>query len=107
MSIQRDTPSQSIVNALSVDVEDYFQVSAFEPYIDRAAWSDHECRIPRNLNRILERFDEAGAKGTFFCLGWVAERYPELIRQVAELGHEVASHGFSHVQVVNQNKQEY
>lgn len=96
-----------MTNALSVDVEDYFQVSAFEPYIDRETWSDYECRIPRNLSRILELFDQAGARGTFFCLGWVAEKYPALIRQIADLGHEVASHGFSHVQAINQNEQEF
>ncbi len=83
-------------NALTVDVEDYFQVEAFAGRIDRDAWDSHECRIERNVEHILEMFEAAGAKGTFFTLGWIAERYPALIRRVAEQGHELASHGFHH-----------
>jgi polysaccharide deacetylase family protein (PEP-CTERM system associated) len=93
-----------IVNAVTVDVEDYFHVSAFEPYIDRDKWSDCECRIERNMNRILQLFDAADVKGTFFVLGWVAEQYPSLLRQVADLGHEIASHGYSHIQVRAQDE---
>jgi polysaccharide deacetylase family protein (PEP-CTERM system associated) len=95
------------MNAMSVDVEDYFQVSAFDPYVDRSRWSDYECRIPANMDRILEAFDAAGVKGTFFFLGWVAEQYPSLLRQVVELGHEIGSHGYSHVQVFKQNEDEF
>src|SRR4051812_9302342 len=83
-------------NALTVDVEDYFQVEAFSGRIDRAQWDSRECRIERNVDHILEMFAAAGAKGTFFTLGWIAQRYPALIRAIAEQGHEVASHGFHH-----------
>src|SRR6185437_9430105 len=83
-------------NALSVDVEDYFQVEAFAGRIDRAAWDGCECRIERNVDRILEMFAAAGAKATFFTLGWIAERYPALIRRIDAQGHELASHGFNH-----------
>ncbi len=91
-------------NALTVDVEDYFQVSAFAPYVDRAEWSDHEIRVERNMDRILELFDHADVTGTFFFLGWVAERFPALLRRVAEQGHEIASHGYQHVQVCDQDE---
>lgn len=86
-------------NALTCDVEDYFQVSAFENIISRDDWSSLECRIPQNLDRILEMYDEAGVSGTFFILGWVAERFPEYIRRIADAGHEVASHGMVHSRV--------
>jgi polysaccharide deacetylase family protein (PEP-CTERM system associated) len=91
-----------LVNAMTVDVEDYFQVSAFEGHVDRADWDRLPCRVPRNVERILGLFDEAGVKATFFTLGWVAERYPELVRRIADEGHEVASHGWSHVRVTQQ-----
>ena len=94
-------------NALSVDVEDYFQVSAFEPYISRDEWSGYESRILVNTNRILKLFDTAGVKATFFFLGWIAQQYPSLLRQVADLGHEIASHGFYHIQVGNQDEREF
>lgn len=95
------------LNAMSVDVEDYFQVSAFESYVDRTRWSEYECRIPRNMERVLQLFDKHQVKATFFFLGWVAERYPDLLRQVAGLGHEIGSHGYSHVQVFRQTEQEF
>ena len=85
-----------IVNALTIDVEDYFQVSAFAPYIRRQDWDSRECRVERNVDRILELLDAAGIKATFFTLGWIAERYPELVRRIANGGHEVASHGYGH-----------
>ncbi len=85
-----------ITNALTVDVEDYFQVSAFEPHIDRADWDRLECRVERNVARILELFARHNAKATFFTLGWVAQRYPALVRQIVQQGHELASHGFAH-----------
>jgi polysaccharide deacetylase family protein (PEP-CTERM system associated) len=87
---------QPITNALTVDVEDYFQVSAFAPYIDRAHWDQRECRVERNVDRILALFAEHGAHATFFTLGWVAERYPNLVRRIVEQGHELASHGHGH-----------
>ena len=86
-------------NALSVDVEDWFQVGAFETVIDRANWDSLECRVECNTDAVLALFDDAGVKGTFFTLGWVAERYPQLIRRISEAGHEVASHGWDHQRV--------
>ena len=85
-----------ITNALTVDVEDYFQVSAFEPHIERADWDRMECRVERNIERILALFAQHDAKATFFTLGWVAERYPALVREIVRQGHELASHGFAH-----------
>lgn len=85
-----------IINALTVDVEDYFQVSAFESHIDRADWDRLECRVERNIARILELFAQHNAKATFFTLGWMAQRYPELVREIVQHGHELASHGFAH-----------
>ena len=86
----------SIVNALTIDVEDYFQVSALEPHFPRSQWDRVPCRVERNVERILEMLGEREVQATFFTLGWVAERYPQLIRRVADAGHEVASHGFAH-----------
>ena len=94
----------SLTNALTVDVEDYFQVSAFEPHVDRREWVNYEGRLPANIDILLELFDSAGIKATFFVLGWVAEQYPLLLRQIADLGHEIASHGYSHYQVRDQNE---
>jgi polysaccharide deacetylase family protein (PEP-CTERM system associated) len=86
-------------NALSVDVEDWFQVGAFETVIDRADWNSLERRVERNTDAVLEIFDEAGIHGTFFTLGWIAERHPGLIRRIVDAGHELASHGWSHERV--------
>jgi polysaccharide deacetylase family protein (PEP-CTERM system associated) len=86
----------SITNALTIDVEDYFQVSAFAPYIERASWNSLECRVERNVDRILEMLSDANTKATFFTLGWIAERYPALVKKIAQEGHEVASHGYGH-----------
>jgi len=87
------------VNGLSVDVEDWFQVGAFERVIDPASWDSLDLRVERNCDAILALFDEAGVKGTFFTLGWVAQRCPALIRRIAAQGHEVASHGWDHARV--------
>ena len=86
-------------NALSVDVEDWFQVGAFETVIAREAWETLPRRVERNTDDVLALFDEAGVKATFFTLGWVAERHPGLIRRIADAGHEVASHGWDHRRV--------
>ena len=86
----------AVVNMMTVDVEDYFQVSAFDGVVSRAAWGGFESRVSRNTDRLLEIFDRAGIQATFFVLGWVADRFPSLVRQIADLGHEVASHGFNH-----------
>lgn len=85
-----------IVNALTVDVEDYFQVSAFAPYIARADWERRECRVERNVDRILQLLADHGTRATFFTLGWVAERHPQLVRRIVAAGHELASHGWGH-----------
>lgn len=92
---------------MTVDVEDYFQVSAFEGHIDRAQWDTLSCRVEVNTDRILALFDAAGVKATFFTLGWVAERYPGLIRRIVEGGHELASHGYAHVRVTQQQPAEF
>lgn len=83
----------------SVDVEEHFQVSAFEPYMPRDQWSRQPSRVVANVRRLLDLLDEFGARGTFFVLGWVAERQPELVREIARRGHEIASHGWSHRRV--------
>ncbi|MEW6589949.1 MAG: XrtA system polysaccharide deacetylase [Pseudomonadota bacterium] len=85
-----------IRNAMSIDVEDYFQVSAFAPHIRREDWDVLPCRVERNVDVILGLLDEAGAKATFFTLGWIAERYPQVVRRIVENGHELASHGYGH-----------
>jgi polysaccharide deacetylase family protein (PEP-CTERM system associated) len=81
---------------LTIDVEDYFQVSAFAPYIRRDEWDTRECRVEHNVDRILQMLDAKGVKATFFTLGWVADRYPGLVRRIVEGGHELASHGYGH-----------
>ena len=83
-------------NALTIDVEDYFQVSAFAPYIRRDEWEQRECRVERNVQRILKLLAQKQIKATFFTLGWVAERYPQLVRDIVAGGHELASHGYGH-----------
>ena len=85
-----------ITNALTIDVEDYFQVSAFAPYIKRSDWESRECRVERNIERILAMLSERDVKATFFTLGWIAERYPQMVRQIVDQGHELASHGYGH-----------
>jgi polysaccharide deacetylase family protein (PEP-CTERM system associated) len=86
----------AITNALTIDVEDYFQVSAFAPYIRRDEWDTRECRVERNVERILALLAEREVQATFFTLGWVAERYPQLVRRIVAGGHELASHGYGH-----------
>ncbi len=85
-----------MINALTIDVEDYFQVSALAPHFPRNTWDDVPCRVERNVDRILELLDGHGAHATFFTLGWVAERYPLLVRRIVGGGHEIASHGYAH-----------
>jgi len=86
----------AITNALTIDVEDYFQVSAFAPYIRRQDWDARECRVERNVDRILALLAERDVRATFFTLGWIAERYPQLVRRIVDGGHELASHGYGH-----------
>ena len=82
--------------AMSVDVEDYFQVQAFAGLVSREDWETMPCRVEANTDRILGLLDETGSLGTFFILGWVASRYPALVRRIAAAGHEIGSHGMSH-----------
>ncbi len=100
-------PVGEIVNAMTVDVEDYFHVSAFEGHIQREDWDRLPCRVERNLDRILDLYDRYDTKATFFVLGWIAERYPQWVRRVVDEGHELASHGYSHVRVTQQNPQQF
>ena len=85
-----------ISNALTIDVEDYFQVSAFASCIRCSEWDRQECRIERNVDRILSLLDRHDTRATFFTLGWIAERYPQLVRRIVDEGHELASHGYMH-----------
>jgi len=96
-----------LLNGLSVDVEDWFQVGAFENVIKREDWDSLTHRVERNSDAVLALFDEAGVKGTFFTLGWVAKRYPELMRRIADAGHEIASHGWSHERVFTMTAAEF
>ena len=96
-----------IKNAMTVDVEDYFQVGAFENNIDRQDWENLECRVERNMDVILSMFDDHSVKATFFTLGWIAQRYPHIVRKIVDEGHELASHGMSHMRVSDQNQAEF
>jgi polysaccharide deacetylase family protein (PEP-CTERM system associated) len=90
------TKTRALRNAMSIDVEDYFQVSAFAPYIRREAWNGLECRVERNIDRILTLLAEKDVHATFFTLGWIAERYPQVVKAIVAGGHELASHGYGH-----------
>ena len=92
-----------IINAMTIDVEDYFQVSAFAPHIARSEWNTRECRVERNVNSILDMLAQRDTKATFFTLGWVADRYPQLVRQIVQQGHELASHGYGHERASDQS----
>ncbi len=96
-----------IINGLSVDVEDWFQVGAFEKVIDRRDWDDLSLRVEDNVLRILDMFAEADVKATFFTLGWVARRNPALIRKIVDAGHELASHGYDHARVFNLGRKDF
>lgn len=93
------TRDNGTVNALSCDVEDYFQVAAFDDVVDRSGWDSRPGRVERNTHAVLDLFGRAGVKGTFFTLGWVAGRHPGLVRRMVAEGHEVASHGYDHAKV--------
>jgi polysaccharide deacetylase family protein (PEP-CTERM system associated) len=101
------TGDGGIVNALTVDVEDYFQVQAFADIISRGDWERMPRRVERNTETLLDLFAEAGVKATFFTLGWVAERHPQLIRRIVREGHELASHGYSHRRANEQTRDEF
>jgi polysaccharide deacetylase family protein (PEP-CTERM system associated) len=88
-----------LCNAMSVDVEEWFQVQAFAEVIERRQWSALESRVAASTDRVLASFARADVRATFFILGWVAERHPELVLRIAAAGHEVASHGYGHERV--------
>ena len=97
----------NIPNALTVDVEDYFHVAALAPSVHRDSWISRESRVVGNTQKLLAIFEEFDVRGTFFVLGWVAERYPQLVRDIAAHGHEIACHGYSHRLVYEQSPQEF
>ena len=90
-----------------MDVEDYFQVEAFSDIVQRQDWSTYTARVDLNTRRVLDLFDECGVKATFFILGWVAERYPDLIREIAARGHEPAAHSYWHRLVYELTPEEF
>jgi polysaccharide deacetylase family protein (PEP-CTERM system associated) len=98
------TRHAEIANALTIDVEDYFQVSALSPHIDRAEWHRIPCRVERNIDLVLALLAESGSKATFFTLGWIAERYPRLVSRIVTEGHELASHGYGHHRATDQHR---
>jgi polysaccharide deacetylase family protein (PEP-CTERM system associated) len=100
-------PAVAVTNALTIDVEDYFQVSAFAPHIARQDWERRECRVERNVERILALLSTHQTKATFFTLGWIAERYPQLVRTIVAEGHELASHGYGHQRVSDLSEPEF
>lgn len=94
-------------NAMTIDVEDYFHVSAFAAHVRPSEWDGYECRVEANTEKLLDVFDTGGIKATFFVLGWVAERYPALVKGIAARGHEIACHGYSHRLVYDQSPAEF
>jgi polysaccharide deacetylase family protein (PEP-CTERM system associated) len=96
-----------VVNAMTIDVEDYFQVSAFDDVVKREEWETRPSRVVSNTMRLLQLFDEYSVKSTFFVLGWVADRFPGLVRDIAAAGHELASHGYGHRIVYSQTPDEF
>ncbi len=96
-----------MLNGLSVDVEDWFQVGAFEKVIDKRDWESLTPRVERNTDAVLALFAESGVRATFFTLGWVAERYPALIRRIVDGGHEIASHGWDHDRVFTMTPEQF
>ncbi|MCL4183304.1 MAG: DUF3473 domain-containing protein [Burkholderiaceae bacterium] len=97
-----DSCATPTANAMSVDVEDYFQVAAFSPNIDRSSWESLPCRVERNVSLILDLLDAHAGHATFFTLGWIAERYPAMVREIVERGHELANHGYGHLRASEQ-----
>ena len=96
-----------IANALTIDVEDYYQVAAFADIVDYEDWDRHESRVVKNTSRVLQIFSDAGVQATFFVLGWVAKRHPEIVRDIAAQGHEVACHGYSHQLIYRQSRDQF
>ena len=96
-----------MINALTFDIEDYFQVEAFKNYVSYDEWLKYPCRVAENTQKILDILDERDVKATFFILGWVAERFPDMIEKMADGGHEIASHGYAHHMVYKQTREEF
>lgn len=101
------TTRNAIVNALTIDVEDYYHVTGFESVIQRADWDSYESRVERNTHRLLDLLDAHHTRATFFVLGWVAERHPQLVRTIHARGHEVASHGYAHQRIYTQSPAQF
>jgi len=106
-NIKKKVATSMIRNAMTIDVEDYFQVSAFAPHISKEHWPTLPCRVEKNVDRILSLLDQSGVKATFFTLGWIAERYPEMVKRIVSEGHELASHGYSHQRASEQTESEF
>ncbi len=104
---RKSQSGEGIVNAMTVDVEDYFHVSAFAKVIDPAQWENYECRVENNTLRLLRLLEQHETKATFFVLGWVARHYPGVVRRIVEAGHEIACHGLTHKLVYNQTPEEF
>jgi polysaccharide deacetylase family protein (PEP-CTERM system associated) len=100
-------PDTRIVNALTVDVEDYFHVEAFTAHVSQEEWTSLESRVERNTEHVLRILDDSGTKGTFFVLGWVAERFPSLVPRIVSQGHEVGCHGYEHRRIRVQGPERY
>ena len=99
--------NNTLTNAMSVDVEDWFQVSAFEGHIDRSQWPQLQWRVEANMELILALFEKHQVKATFFVLGMIAERFPHIVEKIVSAGHELASHGWSHIRVTQQQPAEF
>ncbi len=99
MSANRSSRSIEVQHFFTVDVEEHFQVSAFERFVDRAAWETLESRVARNVERLLEFLAAHETRGTFFVLGWIAEKHADVVRAISDAGHEIASHGWGHRRV--------
>ena len=104
-STPREPTKNALLNAFSVDVEDYFQVAALAPAISRESWPTREYRVESNTEVILQLCQEKKVRGTFFILGWVAEKSPQLVKRIADAGHEIACHGFSHQLIYTQTQE--
>ncbi len=102
-----ENTASRVVNAMTVDVEEYFQVSALAGHIDRDTWPALPSRVEASMERLFELFAETGTRCTFFTLGWIAERHKPMVRRIVELGHELASHGYSHIRATDQSAEEF
>ena len=103
----RSTADERVINAMTIDVEDFFQVSAFDSHVPRDRWDRFESRVCHNTERLLQIFDDLDVTATFFVLGWIADRFPQLVRRIAAEGHEIASHGYGHRLVYEMTPSEF